>query len=101
MKVRLTKDRVIGSKCYGKDSVVDLFQTEVEAIIAAGEGVAVPDGTMARKKAYGVAGCMPPAGFESNIKSVFSGLAVEIAQNEPRKEGTLSDAKQKTNTLKN
>jgi hypothetical protein len=65
-------------------------RTEVEAIIAAGEGVAVPDGTMARRKAYGVAGCMPPAGFESNIKSVFSGLAVEIAQNEPRKEGTLS-----------
>lgn len=82
MKVRLTKDRIIGGKCYGKDSVVDLFQIEVEAIIAAGEGVAVPDGTMARKKAYGVAGCMPPVGFEPTIEAI-----------KPEKE-------QKTNTLK-
>lgn len=93
MKVRLTKDRVIGSKQYGKGSVVDLFQNEVEAIIAAGEGVAVPDGTMARRKAYGVAGCMPPAGFDGAIKidnTPKSSLRDAIAEIE----------KQKTNTLK-
>lgn len=94
MKVRLTKDRIISGKQFGKDSVVDLFQPEVEAIIAAGEGVAVPDGTMARKKAYGVPGCMPPAGFESNLQSVFAGLAVDIAQSEPTNEGTLPSGKQ-------
>ena len=82
MKVRLTKDRIIGGKQYGKDSVVDLLQPEVEAIIAAGEGVAVPDGTMARKKAYGVPGCMPPPDFEPTIEAP-----------KPEKE-------QKTNTLK-
>lgn len=65
MKVQLFFDKTIEATTYGAGSVIDLFQTEVEAIIAAGDGCAVPDGTMARKKGYGVVGCMPPAGFES------------------------------------
>ena len=100
MKVRLLVDKIIGGKKYGKDSVIDVFQPEAEAIIAAGEGCTVPDGTMARKKAYGVAGCMPPVGFESNVADVFSRTALNIAQAEPKRDGTQTDAKQKTNTLK-
>ena len=100
MKVRLFVDKIIGGKKYGKDSVIDLFQPEVEAIIKAGEGCAVPDGTMARKKAYGVVGCMPPVGFESNVADAFSRTALNIAHGEPKHDGTQADAKQKTNTLK-
>lgn len=97
MKVKLFVDKILGGKCFGANSVVDVFQPEAEAIIGAGEGCAVPDGTMARKKAYGAAGCMPPAGFGESTESeeMLRGLLGVVS----------ADAKneiieQKTNTFK-
>jgi len=100
MKVKLLVDKIIGGKRYGKDSVIDVFQPEVEALINDGEGCAVPDGTMARKKAYGVVGCMPPAGFvedqtSETMSRFFAGAVMTDAKTDHEKE-----AKQKTNTLK-
>lgn len=68
MKVGLNVPKNIGGKVFPAGCVVDLFENEALALIASGEGSAVPDGTMARKKAYGVPGCVPPSGFESPIK---------------------------------
>ncbi len=65
MKVGLNVPKNIGGKVFPAGCVVDLFENEALALIASGEGSAVPDGTMARKKAYGVTGCVPPANFNS------------------------------------
>ena len=65
MKVGLNVPKNIGGKVFPAGCVVDLFENEALALIASGEGSAVPDGTMARKKAYGVPGCVPPSGFEN------------------------------------
>lgn len=65
MKVGLNVPKKIGDKIFPAGCVVDLFEPDALALIKSGEGAAVPDGTMARKKAYGVPGCMPPAGFDA------------------------------------
>lgn len=65
MKVGLNVPKQIGGKTFPAGCVIDLFEPEALALIASGEGAAVPDGTMARKKAYGVPGCIPPAGFSA------------------------------------
>ena len=59
MKVKLFVDKVLGGTVYPAGSVIDVFQPEKEAIIAAGEGCDVKDGTMARIVAYDNAGCFP------------------------------------------
>lgn len=61
MKIGLEVDKVIEGKRYPAGCVIDLFEPEAKALIASGEGKPVPDGTMARKKAYGVTGCVPMA----------------------------------------
>lgn len=94
MKVGLNVPKNIGGKVFPAGCVVDLFDSEALALIASGEGSAVPDGTMARKKAYGVPGCMAPVGFESNIAEAFSRIAVNIANSESNEsEGTRKDKK--------
>lgn len=100
MKVGLNVPKNIGGKVFPAGCVIDVFENEALALIESGEGSAVPDGTMARKKAYGVPGCMAPAGFNDKAKSVFAEIATYIARNEPANEGTLPSEKQKTNTLK-
>jgi hypothetical protein len=93
MKVGLNVPKNIGGKVFPAGCVVDLFDREALALIESGEGSAVADGTMARKKAYGVPGCMAPAGFDNAIKvdnTSKSGLRDAIRELE----------KQKTNTLK-
>lgn len=70
MKVELLEPMVIGGKQYGKHSVVDLLQPDAEKIVADGAGRFVKDGTMARMKAYGVAGCVPPPGFSAQALPV-------------------------------
>lgn len=93
MKIGLDFGETISGKYYPAGCVIDVFQPDAEGLIKAGRAHAVPDGTMARKKAYGVPGCMPPAGFDTAIK----------VDNTPK--SSLRDAiaelqKQKTNTLK-
>ncbi len=83
MKVGLNVSKNIGGKVFPAGCVVDLFEPDAKALIRSGEGAPVPDGTMARKKAYGVPGCMPPAGFSADIEQ------------KPKDE-----AKQQTNTKK-
>lgn len=99
MKVGLNVPKKIGDKTFPAGCVVDLFEPEALALIESGEGAAVPDGTMARKKAYGVPGCMPPAGFEPETASVFAQIANMIAEGENvASEGTKQD--KQTNTKK-
>lgn len=106
MKVKLLVPKVIQGTVYPANCVIGLSEPEVEAIIAAGEGCAVPDGTMARKAAYGVVGCMPPEGFmgvsappsggeSDSMLSFFAGAVMGDA-----KKDHGADTKQKTNTLK-
>lgn len=99
MKVGLNVPKNIGGKIFPAGCVVDLFEPDAIALIASGEGAAVPDGTMARKKAYGVPGCIPPAGFDAKTASVFAQIAGMIAENESRdSEGTKKN--KQTNTKK-
>lgn len=67
MKVGLNVPKKIGYKTFPAGCVVDLFEPDAIALINSGEGSAVPDGTMARLKAYGVPGCVPPAGFNQTL----------------------------------
>lgn len=83
----------IGDKTFPAGCVVDLFEPEALALIESGEGAAVPDGTMARKKAYGIPGCVPPAGFEAAIK-------VDNTPKSAIKDAIAEIEKQKTNTKK-
>jgi len=69
MKVGLNVPKTIGGKLFPAGCVVDLFDNEALALIKSGEGSAVPDGTMARLKAYGVPGCVPPAEFNAEQKT--------------------------------
>lgn len=86
MKVGLNFGETIMGKHYPAGSVIDIFEPDALALIAKGRAAAVKDGTMARKKAYGIPGCMPPAGFDTMTKKAEP----------PKSEAT----KQKTNTLK-
>jgi len=93
MKVKLLKPKTIQGQTYPANCVIGVSQPEAEAWIADKSAIDVPDGTMARKAAYGVIGCMPPDGFSDAIK----------VDNTPK--SSLRDAlaqmhKQKTNTLK-
>lgn len=59
MKVKLTKNISLDGEQFFAGSVIDILQPQAETIVAAGDGVFVPDGTMARKIAYGNIGCFP------------------------------------------
>lgn len=102
MKVGLNVPKNIGGKVFPAGCVVDLFDHEALALIESGEGSAVVDGTMARKKAYGVPGCVPPPepSAINQMAEFFTGLALHDAKQDNGDEGTVSDSKQKTNTLK-
>jgi len=93
MKVKLLKPKTIQGQTYPANCVIGVSQPQAEAWIADNSAVAVPDGTMARKAAYGVPGCMPPAEFPGTIK----------VDNTPKSsliDALVSIEKQKTNTLK-
>lgn len=91
MKVKLLRAKTIGGKTYPAHCVIGVSQPEAEAWIKDGSAVSVPDGTMARKAAYGVVGCMPPAGFEAR----FAGVETPASTTDH-----AGYTKQKTNTLK-
>lgn len=69
MKVKLLRAKTIEGIVYPAHCVIGVSQPEAEAWIADGSAVSVPDGTMARKAAYGVVGCMPPADFQEKQKT--------------------------------
>lgn len=100
MKVGLNVPKSIGGKLYPAGCVIDVFDHEALALIKSGEGSAVPDGTMARKKAYGVPGCMAPAGFENKESdSMLGSLLGAVVQDAKTDHGANNgDKKQKTNT---
>lgn len=99
MKVGLNVPKKIGYKTFPAGCVVDIFEHEALALIESGEGAAVPDGTMARKKAYGVPGCVPPVGFDAETASVFAQIANMSAEGEnAASEGTKQN--KQTNTKK-
>lgn len=91
MKVGLNFGETIMGKHYPAGSVIDIFEPDALALIEKGRAAAVKDGTMARKKAYGVPGCMPPAGF-MGVNMPESAQNNSIAPQHKKK--------QKTNTLK-
>lgn len=97
MKIGLDFGETILGKYYPAGCVIDIFQPDAEALINAGRAHEVPDGTMARKKAYGVPGCMPPAEFKSSEseRHFFAGAMLYDAKIDHG-----AGAKQKTNTLK-
>lgn len=99
MKVGLNVPKNIGGKVFPAGCVVDLFDNEALALIASGEGSAVADGTMARKKAYGVPGCMAPAGFENkesdSMLRAFLGAALTDAKIDHGKDEAKTNTKKK------
>ena len=100
-KIGLDFGETIEGKFYPPGCVIDIFDKDAKALVDAGRAHYVPEGTMARLKAYGVPGCNPPQQpIHTAIQDVFIGAALDIADHEPENEGTTSEKNKKTNTLK-
>ena len=59
MKVELLEDITIEGRVYPACAVIDVFDFEAIDLIEKNKAKTVPDGTMARIKAYGTPGCLP------------------------------------------
>jgi|GEM_PF-5822129 len=68
MKVELLEDVKIEGKVYPACAVIDVFDYEAIDLIKNNKAKTVPDGTMARIKAYGNTGCLPQNNNKSKNK---------------------------------
>lgn len=98
MKIKLLKPLTIQGKTYPAGCVIGVYQPEGEAWVADGTATTVPDGTMARKAAYGTTGCVPPPGFAEMMAAGLMAATQKSATATERPHG--KEIKQKTNTLK-